>query len=90
MNKDKIIQIVQEISTNIDYDSLSDKEKLTVLVNLILLTLKNNLPQDLIRYSDSLLSNGKELGLQLLTYKNNPALQIALKAHLILDISQKL
>ncbi len=86
-NLTEILASIQELT---EYQSLSSKDKIIILSNLILFVSKDLLPDYYAAYKDSLLSNGKELMLELQKHPDDVSLQLAIKAHLLLDLSTKL
>lgn len=91
MNQNEhLAKIYHEINSFEGFSTLSSEDRLIILCNLILSSIKDHLPRELQSYSAALLDNGKELNLKMMQYKNNMALKIALKAHLILDLSKRL
>jgi hypothetical protein len=90
MRKEEITKTIDEVLELTIYNTLTTQEKLILCSNLLLLIVAKELPLDLQTYSTSLLNNGKELALKSTEYKNNIPLQIAVKAHLIVDMAGKL
>lgn len=84
INTEEVIATVSHIKDNC-FEGLSDLEQLLVLSNLLLLKSINFLPSDLKEDHINLLSNGKRVLYEMSTYNNNLGLDLALKAHLIIQ-----
>ena len=84
--------ITNTISTISDtcFNSLSHPERLIVLSNLILLEASYFLPQELSKDSNNLLSSGKRITYEKIKFQNNIGLDLALKAHHIIDIGNQI
>lgn len=89
MNEEKIVTGIATIQETV-LDSFNDREKLLVLSNLLLDISKKYLPEKLAEDSVNLLSDGKSVAYQVMTHTNNPGLNLALKAHHIINIANQI
>lgn len=89
INEEKVINTISTIEQTL-FESLSDAEKLLVLSNLSLTISTKYLPKDIRDDKVNLVSNGKAVAYELLKHVGNPGLNLAMKAHHIIDIANKL
>lgn len=89
MRKEEIAKTIDEMLNLTNFNTLTTQEKIVLISNLLLMSIEKELPAHLKQYSNSLLNNGKELVLKLNEDRNNIPLQIAVKAHLLVDLAGK-
>ncbi len=89
MNEEKIVEAINIINDTA-LDGLTDREQLVVLSNIILSISRKHLGKDLQKDSISIVSNGKSVAYELMKHVNDLGLNLAMKAHHIIDISQRI
>ena len=89
MNEEKVVEAISMINDTI-FESMNDSEKLVVLSNLVLTISTNYFPKDLNRDKTSVASNGKSVAYELMKHVNDDGLNLAMKAHHILDIANRI
>lgn len=89
-NIEALGSVLNDIIQNTEFNSLTASEKVILLSNLLLVSIKDELPTELKKYGDSFLSNGKEIALKVNENMQDVSLQVALKAHLLIDLAHKL
>lgn len=90
INREEIVINVATIKETIFNSELNDAEKLIILSNLILDIAKVYLPSNIKDDATNILNNGRRIGLELQIDPYNLGLQLALNAHLIVDIASSL
>lgn len=88
-NEERIIQTISTIEETL-FDSLKNTEKLLVLSNLLLTISTNYLPKELQENKVNLVSNGKAISYELLKHIDSHGLNLAMKAHHIIDIANRI
>ena len=81
---DEVIATVSYINDNC-FENLNNLEQLLVISNLLLSQSINFLPSELKEDHINLLSNGKRVAYEMANYPNNLGLDLAFKAHLIIQ-----
>lgn len=89
INEDKVINTISTIEETL-FDSLTDTEKLLILSNLLLTISTNYLPKELQENKVNLVSNGKAVSYELLKHIDSYGLNIAMKAHHIIDLANRI
>lgn len=89
MNEEKVVEAISMINDTV-FESMNDSEKLVVLSNLILTISTNYFPKDLNKDKTSVASNGKSVAYELMKHVNDDGLNLAMKAHHILDIANRI
>jgi hypothetical protein len=89
-NTEEIALILNDILLFTDYKQSSDKVKIEVISNLLLLLSKDLLPDQFQSSADSVLSNTREITSLLLKHPKELSFQLALKAHIIQGISNNI
>lgn len=89
MNEEKIIEAISMINDTI-FESMTDSEKLVVMANLILTLSTNHFPNDLKKDKHSVASNGKSVAYELMKHVSDDGLNLAMKAHHIIDIANRI
>lgn len=87
-NEEKIVNSVALIQDTCLTD-LNKVEKTLTLVNLLLTTSKEFLPESLLKDSDNLLSNGRRVNYELNTKQDNTGLLLAFYTHHLLATLDK-
>ena len=89
MNEEKIVEAISTINDTV-FESMRDSEKLVVMANLILTISANHFPSDLKKDKHSVASNGKSVAYELMKHVNDDGLNLAMKAHHIIDIANRI
>ncbi|AND75252.1 hypothetical protein FDH01_gp091 [Acinetobacter phage vB_AbaM_ME3] len=89
INEDKVIHTISTIEETL-FESLNDTEKLLILSNLLLTISTNYLPKELQENKVNLVSNGKAVSYELLKHIDSFGLNIAMKAHHIIDLANRI
>lgn len=89
INEDKVIHTISTIEETL-FESLTDTEKLIILSNLLLTISTNYLPKELQENKVNLVSNGKAVSYELLKHIDSHGLNIAMKAHHIIDLANRI
>lgn len=89
INEDKVIHTISTIEETL-FESLNDTEKLLILSNLLLTISTNYLPKELQENKVNLVANGKAVSYELLKHIDSFGLNIAMKAHHIIDLANRI
>lgn len=89
INTDEVIATVANINDNC-FDTLNRAEQLLVVGNLLLSQAAYFLPRELKEQHVNILSNGKRIAYEIANYDNNLGLDLAFKAHLIIQAVNQL
>lgn len=88
MNEEKLIESISTINDTI-FHNLNNTEKLLIISNILLEISMDYLPNDLNKDRISVVSNGKSVAYELMKHVDNNGLNLAMKAHHIIDIANK-
>lgn len=89
MNEEKIVEAISTINDTV-LENLRDSDKLLVIANLLLNISTNHFPKDLNMDKVSVASNGKSVAYELMKHVNDNGLNLAMKAHHIIDIANRI
>lgn len=89
MNEERIVEAISIINDTV-FENMRDSDRLLVLANLILTISTNHFPRDLDRDKLSVASNGKSVAYELMKHVSDNGLNLAMKAHHIIDIAARI
>lgn len=89
MDEEKIVSNILTIDETVLYDC-TDTEKLLILSNIILTISSKYFPAELQAHATSINSNGKSVAYELIKNPNNVGLNLAIKAHHIINLANSL
>lgn len=89
MNNEQMIESISTINDTV-LEGLSDSDKLIILANIILTISVNYFPEDISKSKETIAGNGKMIAYELMKHVSNDGLNLAMKAHHIIDISTRI
>ena len=90
INRETVVSLIDEVESLFLDHQLSSSERLLTCANLILQVACKHVPVELSNEASDVVHSGKRLSYEIMDHADSIGLQVAVKAHLLIDLALKL